>query len=292
MPAGVTRRGNLDMVGAGAVTIGLAAIVFAVVRAPEAGWASAGTLVAGLSGVALLGLFVLHQSRVRQPLIRLGILRAPNLAAANASQFMLGAAWIPMFFFINLYLQQVLGLGAFASGAALLPLTVTIMVGMIAVVPKLIAELGPKALTVGGLATLTVGLLWLSFIRPGGTFVIDVLPATLVTAAGMAMAFIPSLGMALSAAAPEEGGLASGLVNTSYQMGSALGLAGMTAVASAFGASRVGDVASLTSGFSAGLVGAAVIAGTGAALAAVWVKSTKPEPVPAVSEQKAAAARS
>ena len=111
-----------------------------------------------------------------------------------------------MFFFVNLYLQQVLGLGAFASGAALLPLTVTIMIGMVAVAPKLIARFGPNAMTVAGLATLAAGLVWLSFIDADGSFVVDILPASLVTAAGMAMAFIPSLGTALSSAAPEEGG--------------------------------------------------------------------------------------
>ena len=92
----------------------------------------------------LLGVFLVFQARLRQPLMRLGIFRAPNLAAANIAQFLLGAAWIPMFFFINLYLQQVLGLGAFASGAALLPLTVTIMVGMVAAAPRLIARLRPQ----------------------------------------------------------------------------------------------------------------------------------------------------
>jgi len=205
--------------------------------------------------------------------MRLGIFRTPNLAASNAAQLLLGAAWIPMFFFVNLYLQQVLGLGAFASGAALLPLTVTIMVGMIAVAPRLIGRFGPKAMTVAGLATLAAGLVWLSFLRPDGSFTVDVLPATLVTAAGMAMAFIPSLGLALSSAAPEEGGLASGIVNTSYQVGSALGLAAMTAVATAFGAGEAGDLVSLTDGFSAGLLGAAGIAAAGALLAAVWLRT-------------------
>ena len=241
MPAGVTRRGSLDVTSAAVVTAGLAAVVFAVVRAPQAGWTSASTLAAGLGGLALLGLFVAMQARLREPLMRLGIFTAPNLAAANAAQFLLGAAWIPMFFFLNLYLQQVLGLGAFASGAALLPLTVTIMVGMIGAAPRLIARFGPKAMTVAGLATLAGGLVWLSFIRPDGSFTVDVLPASLVAAAGMAMAFIPSLGMALSSAAPEEGGLAAGIVNTNYQVGSALGLAAMTAVATAFGADQAGN---------------------------------------------------
>src|SRR5690606_20383073 len=209
MPVGTTRRGAIDLAGAVTVTAGLAAVIFAIVRAPEAGWWSGSTVLAAAAGLALLVLFVMRQARIREPLVRLEIFRAPNLAAANLAQVLLGAAWIPMFFFVNLYLQQVLGLGAFASGAALLPLTVTIMIGMIVASPRLIARFGPKVMTVAGLATLAAGLVWLSFVRPDGSFSVDVLPATLVTAAGMAMAFIPSLGTALSAAAPEEGGLAS-----------------------------------------------------------------------------------
>jgi predicted MFS family arabinose efflux permease len=272
MPAGATRRGSLDLTGAVTATAGLAALVFAVVRAPEVGWASSSTLLVGSAGLTLLAGFVLLQARLAEPLMRLGIFRAPNLAAANLAQFLLGAAWIPMFFFINLYLQQVLGLGAFESGAALLPLTVTIMVGMIVAAPKLIERFGPKVMTISGLATLAAGLVWLSFVRSDGTFVVDVLPATLVTAAGMAMAFIPSLGTALGAAAPEEGGLAAGIVNTSYQIGSALGLAAMTAVAAAAGANQLGDVAALTDGFSAGLLGAAGIAGAGALFSGLLLK--------------------
>jgi MFS family permease len=290
MPEGMTRRGSLDLAGAVTVTAGLAAVVFAVVRAPEAGWTSASTVVAGSAGSILLILFVVLQARLREPLVRLGIFRTPNLAASNAAQLLLGAAWIPMFFFVNLYLQQVLGLGAFASGAALLPLTVTIMVGMIAVAPRLIGRFGPKAMTVAGLVTLAVGLVWLSFLRPDGSFAVDVLPATLVTAAGMAMAFIPSLGLALSSAAPEEGGLAAGIVNTSYQVGSALGLAAMTAVATALGAGRAGDLVSLTDGFSAGLLGAAGIAAAGALLAAAWLRTPATSAVaPEEVEEPAAA---
>jgi EmrB/QacA subfamily drug resistance transporter len=275
MPAGARVHGSMDVAGAVMVTGGLGALVFAIVQAPASGWTSATTLTAGVAGVALLSGFVALQARLRHPLMRLGIFRAPNLAAANTAQFLLGAAWIPMFFFINLYLQQVLGLGAFASGAALLPLTVTIMVGMIVAAPRLIARFGPKPMTVSGLATLAAGLVWLSFVRADGSFLVDVLPATLVTAAGMAMAFIPSLGLALSSASPQEGGLAAGIVNTNYQVGSALGLAGMTAVAAAFGGS---DLVSLTDGFSAGLLGAAGIAVVGALAAAIWLRGQANRP--------------
>ncbi|GAA3801170.1 DHA2 family efflux MFS transporter permease subunit [Nocardioides panacisoli] len=280
MPTGTTRRGSLDLAGAVTVTAGLAAIVFAIVRAPQQGWTSTGTLIAGLGGIALLGLFAAGQARREQPLVRLAIFKTPNLAGANAAQFFLGAAWIPMFFFVNLYLQQVLGLGAFASGAALLPLTLTIMVGMVSVAPRLIARFGPKTMTVAGLATLAGGLVWLSFLRPTGTFWVDVLPATLVTAAGMAMAFIPSLGLALSSVPPQEAGLAAGIVNTNYQIGSAIGLAAMTAVAAAAGAP---GVSGLTDGFSAGFLGAASIAAVGALIAVLCLRT----PQAAASDQTA-----
>jgi MFS family permease len=112
---------------------------------------------------------------------------------------------------------------------------------------------------------------WLALVRPHGSYVVDVLPASLVAALGMSLAFIPSLGTAISSARPEEGGLASGLVNTSYQIGSALGLAAMTAVAASYGAGQIGDVTALTDGFSAAFLGAALIA-AGALLAAVLLR--------------------
>lgn len=268
MPATRPQRGSVDITGALTVTLGLGAAVYAIVRAPEIGWGSAQTWFVLAAAVALLAAFVAIQARRREPLMRLSVFRTPNLAAANLTQLLLGGAWIPMWFFLNLYLQQVLGYSAFPSGAALLPMTVLIMIGMILLAPRAINRFGPKATTVTGLALLTAGMAWLALIRPDGGFVADVLPASLVAALGMSLAFIPSLGTAISSARPEEGGLASGIVNTSYQVGSALGLAAMTAVAAANGATQLGDLSSLTSGFSAAFVGAAGIALVGALLAA------------------------
>ncbi|MET7401075.1 MFS transporter [Dactylosporangium sp. NPDC005572] len=269
LPAGAPRTGSLDLLGALLVTAGVGAAVFAVVRAPSAGWGAASTwLVLGAAVVALAA-FVARQATRRDPLVRLGIFRAPGLAAANLAQFLLGAAWIPMWFYLNLYLQQVLGYTAFPSGAALLPMTVLIMAGMIVVAPRAIARFGPRPMVVAGLALLAAGLAWLAFVRPAGSFAADVLPASLVAALGMSLAFIPSLGTAIGAAPPEEGGLASGIVNTSYQVGSALGLAAMTAVAAGAGAGRLGDLQALTDGYSAAFTGAAVIAAAGALLAAL-----------------------
>src|SRR5512144_155845 len=139
MPSVPARRGSVDLVGATLATGGLAALVFAIVRAPERGWGSTETIAVGAAGLAALALFVAVQARRREPLMRLGILRSPNLAAANVAQVLLGAAWIPMWFFLNLYLQRVLGYGAFEGGAALLPMTLTIMVLMVVVAPRVIA---------------------------------------------------------------------------------------------------------------------------------------------------------
>ncbi|MGW4946488.1 MFS transporter [Actinoplanes sp. NPDC004185] len=272
MPAGGARRGSLDVAGALTVTAGLATAVYGIVRAPEAGWDTTRTWAVLGGAVVLLAAFVLIQARRREPLMRLAIFANRDLTAANVAQLLLGAAWIPMWFYLNLYLQQVLGYRAFPSGAALLPMTVLIMIGMIALAPRMIARYGPGRTLVTGLAVLAAGLAWLALIRPTGSYLIDVLPASLVAALGMAMAFIPSLGTALSAARPEEGGLAAGIVNTSYQVGSALGLAAMTALAAAHGADELGDLAALTDGYSAAFLGAAGVAAAAAVISALSLR--------------------
>ena len=272
MPSAPARRGTVDVAGAVTATAGLALTVFGIVRAPEEGWGSAATLLVIAAGLVLLGAFVAIQAGRREPLMRLSIFRTPNLAAANIAQLLLGAAWIPMWFFLNLYLQQVLGFGAFEGGAALLPMTVAIMFLMVVVAPRVINRFSFKAPTVAGLLVLAAGMALLALVRPDGSFVVDVLPASLVAAAGMALAFIPSLGTAISSAKPEEGGLASGIVNTSYQVGSALGLAAMTALATSQGAARLGDIGALTDGYSAAFLGAAGIALVGALAAAALLR--------------------
>ena len=282
LPAVVASRGGtVDVGGAVTATLGLTALVYGIVRAPEAGWVATETLTALVGGTVLLLLFFFIQSRSRLPLLRLGIFRAPQLGAANMAQLLLGAAWIPMWFFLNLYLQQVLGAGAFASGAALLPMTALIVIGMIALAPRLQARFGAKPMIVAGLLLLGVGLLVLAFVRPDGNYLVDVLPASLIAALGMALAFVPSLGTAISSARPEETGVAAGLVNTSYQIGSAVGLAALTAVAAAFTGPN-GDPADLTAGYSAAFAGAGVIAFLGAAVVASTLRAaaaTEQEPI-------------
>ena len=274
LPAIAGRRGSVDVVGAMTGTGGLAALVYGIVRAPEAGWTSPETLIALGIGAILLLLFFIVQARSRQPLLRLGIFRAPQLGAANLAQLLLGAAWVPMWFFLNLYLQQVLGAGAFAAGAALLPMTLLIVLGMTLVAPRLLARFGAKALIVAGFAFLAAGLVWLGFARPDGAYVVDVLPASLVAAFGMALAFVPSLGTAIAAARPEETGVASGLVNTSYQIGSAVGLAALTVLSSAILAGGT-TAEALTTAYAAGFIGAAVIATVGGVLALATLRGQR-----------------
>lgn len=276
LPAGLARRGRIDVTGAVAITGAISLAVLGIVRAPEVGWSSIETIGALAGGLALLGGFVALQAVRREPLMPLGIFRVPNLSAANIVTALLGAAWIPMWFFLNLYLQQVLGYGAFEAGAALLPMTAAIMVLMVGVTGRVVARFGFAPVSVAGLAVLAAGIGWLSMVPADGSFVVDVLPASLVAAVGMSLAYIPVMMAALSGAAPQEAGLASGIFNTTYQVGSALGLAAMTAVAAANGADRMGDAAALTEGFSAALLGAAVIAAAGAVAALTLVRRRNP----------------
>jgi EmrB/QacA subfamily drug resistance transporter len=293
LPAAPARRGGIDLAGALSVTVALSLAVFAIVRAPEEGWGSPETLLLLAVAVVLLVVFVWIQAVRRAPLVPLRIFRAPNLAAANVVMALLGAAWIPMWFFLNLYLQQVLGYGAFEGGAALLPMTVTIMVLMVWGTARLVGRFGFKPTLVTGMVVLAAGIGLLGLVRPEGRFAVDVLPATIVGAIGMSLAYIPAMLSALSGARPEESGLASGIVNTTYQVGSALGLAVMTAVATAWGAGQLGNPSALTDGFHAAFIGAAVIASVGAFLGLVWLRQprasgTAAEPIVEESTETAA----
>jgi len=284
LPSVPGRRAGMDVAGALAVTLGLALAVYAVVRAPERGWGSSATLVQLGAALVLLVGFVVLQRVVKSPLMPLKVWRTPNLAAANVAMALLGAAWIPMWYFLNLYVQQVLGFGAFASGAALVPMTAFMMLLMTAVTGRLIGRFGTRPLIVTGLLALAAGLGILSTADPRGSFLADVLPGSLVAAVGMSLVFIPAMLSAIGGVAPEEGGLASGIVNTTYQVGSALGLAAMTALATSQGGDRLGDVVALTDGFSAAFAGAGAVALAGAVIALITLR----KPAAAPTEEVAA----
>jgi MFS family permease len=182
-----------------------------------------------------------------------------------------------MWFFLNLYLQQVQGYGAFESGLALLPMTAAIMALMIGASSRLIRRLGVKHSLVAGLGLLAVAILmFVATPSTKGSFATHVLPASLMAAGGMSLAYIPALMSAVSHARKEESGLASGIVNTSYQTGSALGLAIMVAIASAHTLSDsnngIGSIDVLNNGFHLAFTAAAIVAGMAAIAAFVAIK--------------------
>jgi EmrB/QacA subfamily drug resistance transporter len=275
LPAGIRRRERLDLVGSVLVTAALALAVFGIVDANNAGWDSTQTVLVLAGAVVVLGAFIASQALLRQPLVPLAVFRARNLSAANLTLVLLGGAWIPMWFMLNLYLQQVLGYGAFEAGAALLPMTALIMVLMVGVTARVIGRFGLKAPLVAGLVVLAAGIGLFGLVSSDGGFLPDVLWASLVAAAGMSLAYIPALNAGLSAVAPEQSGLASGLLGTSYQVGSALGLAVITSIATTYGADQLGNAAELTNGYQAAFIAAAAVAAAAALLALVFVGSQR-----------------
>ena len=273
LPAGIRRRERLDLVGGVLASASLGLAVFGIVRAHEVGWGSAETLAVLGGSLVLLIAFLGSQRKARNPLVPLRVFKVRNLNAANATMLLLGGAWIPLWFFLNLYLQQVLGYGSFAAGAALLPMTGLILLVMVGASARVIGRYGIKAPLVAGLLVLAAGTALFGLVRSDGGFVPDVLFASLIAATGMALAYIPALNAGLSAVEPQESGLASGLLGTSYQVGSALGLALITSVAASAGAERLGDAAALTNGFQAAFLVAAGVAAAGAVLAAVLLRT-------------------
>jgi EmrB/QacA subfamily drug resistance transporter len=279
LPHGKRHKGRVDYLGAFSITGALILLVYAIVTANDAGWSSLKTVSLLLTSTGLLGAFIVIQKRSREPLIPLRIFKTSNLLASNVVMALLGAAWIPMWFFLNLYLQQIQGYGPFESGLALLPMTAAIMALMIGASSKLIRSIGLKHSLVGGLGLLAVAmLLFVATPSSKGSFITHVLPASLVAAGGMSLAYIPALMSAVSHARKEESGLASGIVNTSYQIGSALGLAIMVAIASTQtlldeNNGGIGSIDAVNNGFHFAFITAAIVAAIAAIVAFLVIKN-------------------
>lgn len=277
LPAGQRKRGKVDWIGALSVTIALVLAVYAIVTAEQTGWNSLQTIGLLATAVVLLIVFLLMQRSISDPLMPLRIFSVPNLSAANVVMILLAAAWIPLWFFLNLYLQQILQLSAFNSGLALLPMTIAIMILMVGFTGKLVGKFGFKTTLIAGLLILTGALILFSQAPVNGSFTANVLLASLLAAAGMSLAYIPGTIASMSGAKPEETGLASGLVNTSYQIGSALGLAAMVALASAKTSSLLesgtGQLEALNTGFQSAFIGAGILAAIAAVIALLFVKT-------------------
>ena len=225
------RAREFDLRGALAATLGLTLLVLGIVRTDQTGWGDSSTLLLITAGVALLALFVLIEGRfAREPLMPLRIFRSRTLSASNIVVLLVGASSFGMWFFVSLYLQQVLGYSPIRAGLAFLPMTLCIVAGS-TLASRLVGRVGAKPILITGMASLTVGLFWFTDISPTGTYLGDMLFPSLLTAIGIGLAFVPATISAVAGVARQEAGLASGLVNTARLVGGALGLAVLAAIA-------------------------------------------------------------
>lgn len=276
---GNTRKSKIDYLGALLITSAMILLVYTLIMVEKNGWTSFTSLL--LFGITflLLVLFVILQKNIKTPLLPLSIFKVPNITVGNIIMLLMAGAWIPLWFYLNLYLQQILEYSAFNSGLALLPMTIAIMILMVGVTGRLMARFGFKKVLVSGLIALTLSLLLFSSVPVEGSFMVHVLGASLLGAAGMSLAYIPGTIAAISGAKPEESGLASGIVNTTYQLGSAIGLAIVVVIATSTTNTEIAEGVlnkeALNSGFRAAFQSAAVISSIGAALAFWGIKTIK-----------------
>ena len=284
--------GKLDAAGAVTVTGSLMLAVYAIVNGNEVGWTTTRTLGLLAAAGALFAAFVLIEARAASPLVPLGLFRLRNLSTANVVGILWSAAMFAWFFLAALYLQLVLGYTPLEVGLAFLPANLVMGAFSLGLSARLVMRFGIKPPLVTGMLLVSVGLALFARAPVDGAFLVDVLPAMLVLGIGVGMAMNPVLLAAMSDAPPEQAGLASGVVNTAFMMGGALGLAVLASLAAwrsdELLASGDGQLAALTGGYSlaflAGAIAAVAAAGVAAALlrpSAVPAAELHGEPEPA-----------
>ncbi|HMW45183.1 MAG TPA: MFS transporter [Solirubrobacterales bacterium] len=267
---------TLDIPGAVTITAGLALLVYGLVDAVNAGWGSSTTMLRIAGALVLIAAFVVIELRSRKPLVPFSIFRNRTLRGANVVGLLTGMSLFSMFFLITLYLQLVLGLSALDAGLAYLPLAVSIILAA-GMAGQLVTRLGFKPVVITGMVTVGIALAWFSQISPDGTYLADVLVPSILAGIGLGLTFVPVTIAAMSGTKREEAGLASGLINTSQQVGGALGLAILSSIANSTtqdsfqtGASQL---VALTDGYSQAFVVGACFAIAGAILAAILISS-------------------
>ncbi|WP_405358966.1 MFS transporter [Kitasatospora sp. NBC_00085] len=285
VPAGARpgRRERLDVPGAVLATGGVGLLVFGVVRTDARGWASPATVATLAAAAVLLAAFVLVESRTPAPLLRLGLLRSRWVAGANLLVFLAAAGQFTAFYLVSLYLQQVLGLGAAATGAAFLPFSAGLVAGTV-VATRVTAARSPRASLVPGALLAAAGLAWFAFISPDGGFLTDVLGPSLVTSVGTGLVLAPVAAAATTGIAPHEAGTASGVLNSSRQLGGCVGLAALATVAAHRTGTAAGPAA-LNDGYALGLAVTAALFVLAAAVAIgvlPGLRAGAPDPRPAV----------
>ena len=261
---------TFDAGGALSVTAGLSVLVYALVDATRVGWGSTQTI--GLLAVStlLLAAFVAIERRSSAPLVPFSIFRSRTITGANAVGLLIGASLFSMFFFISLYMQQVLGYSPIHAGLSYLPLALTIVVSA-GIASQLTTRIGYKPVLAVGMAFIGAGLVWFSQVSAQGSFLSDILGPSLLAAIGLGLAFVPNTIAAVSGVADRDAGLASGLINTSQQVGGALGLAVLSTVAnSVTGNSHT--PAALTNGFQSAFLAGAGIAALGLAATLLLIR--------------------
>jgi EmrB/QacA subfamily drug resistance transporter len=274
---------NFDALGAVLVTSGMLLLVYALVKAPDVGWGAART-IAELAGAAvILAAFVVNELRVANPIVPLKILRVKGVAAADATQMIAVAGFVPMFFFLTLYMQTVLGYSPIQTGVAYLPLTGAFIIAA-GISSQLFARIGTKPIVVAGAVIAAGGLYWLSRIPVDGTYMSDILPGLLVSSVGMGGVFTGLTTAANAGVDEDKAGLAAGLVNTGQQLGTALGLAILSAIATAHTKSllHAGDVTvahAATGGYQRALLAGACLVLAATVVALLAPNSRQSEPV-------------
>jgi EmrB/QacA subfamily drug resistance transporter len=266
-----------DVAGAVTVTAGLSLLVYAVIDASTSGWGSTKTLGLVALSLVLLAVFVAIELRSRKPLVPFSIFRIRTLTGANVVGVLVGASLFSMFFFISLYMQQVLGYSAIHAGLSYLPLAVTISVAA-GIASQLVTKVGYKLVLAAGLLFIVAGLLWFSRISVGGGFTTDILGPSLLAAIGLGFSFVTTTIAAVSGVEENESGLASGLINTSQQVGGALGLAVLSSLATSHTENLLdsgsGLKHALTAGFHLAFLGGAAIAALGFVLTLVLIRGS------------------
>src|SRR4051795_6016489 len=261
-------RGGYDLEGATAITLGTMALVFTLIKANDWGWGSARTPAGLAVSAALLVGFVWIERRHENALVPLRIFSNRSLAAADATMLLLAAALFGVFFFCTLYLQQVLGYNALKAGVAFLPLTLTAIVAS-GLASRVVDRFTPKPVLVGGLLVGTVGFALFTRLQVHGDYAGHVLPAMVVVGVGLGMSFVPITIAATSGVAADDSGLASGLLNTTQQVGGSLGLAVLSAVSTSRVTSALEGGSELPAALVHGFTGAFTVSAIVCAVAAV-----------------------
>ena len=275
---GMAGEGRLDIAGAVTVTASLMLAVYAIVNGNETGWVTAQTLGILAVSAALLALFLVIESRVSAPLMPLRLFRNRNLSVSNVVGILWAAAMFAWFFLSALYLQLVLGYSPMEVGLAFLPGNLIMGALSIFVSARLVMRFGLRIPLAAGLGLAAVGLLLFARAPVDGNFIVDVLPSMILLGIGAGIAFNPVLLAAMSDVEPSEAGLASGIVNTSFMMGGALGLAVLASAAAArtdsLLASGAEELAALTGGYHVAFLLGAICAGAAAGIGALLLRES------------------